>query len=170
MAELISTFGLSTVVIVLLVGIPYIVGFIIWCKNLWNAREKFKKEQRNIGRTQEREEEAEENRFTSGESRIAELELLVAQQAQLYNELKKSNDRLIESDRLAIKTYIKEQHDIWVPKGCIDGQVLELLEDRFKIYTEEGGNSWAEKLMNDMRALPIVIVVPIQEIHEGTKK
>lgn len=170
MAELISTFGISTVVIVLLVGIPCIIGFITWCKNLWNAREKFKKEQRNIGRSQEREEEAEENRFISGESRIASLELIIAQQEKLYNELKKSNDRLIESDRLAIKTYIKEQHDIWVPKGCIDGQVLELLEDRFKIYTEEGGNSWAEKLMNDMRALPIVIVVPISEIHEGAKK
>ena len=42
--------------------------------------------------------------------------------------------------------------------GYIDSQSLELLEDRFKIYTKEDGNSWAEKLMNEMRALPLVTV------------
>jgi hypothetical protein len=35
--------------------------------------------------------------------------------------MQKITKRLETSDRLAIKTYIKEQHDIWVPKGCIDG-------------------------------------------------
>ena len=81
--------------------------------------------------------------------------------------MKKVTDRLEQSDKLAIKTYIKEQHDIWVPKGCIDGQVLELLEDRYKIYKEEGGNSWAERLMIDLRALPVVVVVPVDdsELH-----
>ena len=164
MIELISTYGLSTVVIILLAGIPCIIGFISWCKKIWNNREAFKKEQRNLGRAQEREEEAEEQRFTSGETRIAQLELLVEQQAEMIKELKQITKRLEKSDRLAIKTYIKEQHDIWVPKGCIDGQVLELLEERFKIYQAEGGNSWAEKLMTDMRALPIVVVVPVAEL------
>ena len=170
MAELIAAYSLETVIIILIVGIPAIFGIINWCKKLWAIREKFKQEQKRAGRQELQAEEAEEQRFTSGEGRIAQLELLVSQQAGLLEELKKINDRLLRSDRLAIKTYIKEQHDLWVPKGCIDGQVLELLEDRFKIYQEEGGNSWAERLMKDLRALPVATILPISESLENSDK
>jgi hypothetical protein len=44
-------------------------------------------------------------------------------------------------------------------KKYIDSQSLDLLESRYKIYVREDGNSWAEKLMNDLRALPIVTTV-----------
>jgi hypothetical protein len=37
---------------------------------------------------------------------------------------------------------------------------LELICDRYDIYKEEGGNSWAEKLVNEIKALPVVIVIP----------
>lgn len=170
MAELIAAFGLETVIIVLLISIPAIFGIIGWGKKLWGVREKFKKEQQIVGRTELAEEEAEEQRFSSGETRIAQLELIVQQQMVMLDEMKKTNERLIRSDRSAIKTYIKEQYDLWVPRGCIDGQVLELLEDRFKIYQEEGGNSWAERLMKDLRALPVATIVPISEIHEETQE
>ena len=165
MAELISTFGIGTVIIILLIAIPSIINFIKWCKDLWAKRESFKQEQIKKGMEIERTEEAEEHRFVSGESRIGSLETLVQQQAEMIKELKKITKRLEKSDKLAIKTYIKEQHDLWVPKGCIDGQVLELLEERYKIYREEGGNSWAERLMDDLRALPVVVIVPVND-HE----
>ena len=167
MVELISAFGVGNILIVLIICIPAIIGLITWCKKIWAIREQFKQDSMKAGVRSYQEHEAEENRFSSGETRIAQLELLAKQQAELYQELKKTNDRLIRSDRLAIKTYIKEQHDIWVTKGCIDSQVLELLEQRFEIYKEEGGNSWAERLMKDLRALPVVVVIPIDDIHEG---
>lgn len=166
MVELISTFGISSILIILIVAIPAIFGVISWCKKLWALREQFKKDQQKQGRQALQEEEAEEQRFCSGETRIAQLELIVAQQAELIKAMKTTNERLIRSDRLAIKTYIKEQHDIWVPKGCIDGQVLDLLEERFAIYQEEGGNSWALRLMQDLRALPVATIVPFSENHE----
>jgi hypothetical protein len=50
-------------------------------------------------------------------------------------------------------------------KGCIDSHVLELLEERFEIYKEEGGNSWAEKLMNELRSLPVAVVIPVDKEH-----
>jgi hypothetical protein len=75
--------------------------------------------------------------------------------------------RLEDSDKLTIKTYIKEQHAIWMRKGYIDSQVLELLEERFKIYREEGGNSWAEKLMNEMRALPFNPAISVLNNREN---
>lgn len=165
MVELISTFGIGNILVILLVAIPCIIGFISWCKQIWQKREQFRQNNINQGRQMERAEEAEENRFMSGESRIGSLEILVQQQAEMIKELKKITKRLEKSDKLAIKTYIKEQHDLWVPKGCIDGQVLELLEERYKIYREEGGNSWAERLMDDLRALPVVVIVPVND-HE----
>ena len=164
--ELLQSFDFVTILIILLVSIPSIVSCISWCKKLWKAREAFKKENMREGIRVYQEEEAEEQRFMSGEYRIAQLELLVAQQAQMLDNLQKITQRLEKSDKLAIKTYIKEQHDIWVPKNCIDGQVLELLEDRYKIYREEGGNSWAERLMRDLRSLPIIALVPMQDSHD----
>ena len=41
--------------------------------------------------------------------------------------------------------------------GYIDGQTLDLLEQEFDIYTQEGGNGWALRMMNDMRSLPSVL-------------
>ena len=166
MTELITTFGIGNIIIILLIAIPSLVGFITWCKTIWAKREQFKQDNINKGRQIEQRAEAEEHRLESGESRIAKLELLCGQMAETIEELRKSNDRLMRSDLLTIKTWIKQQHDIWMRKGCIDSQTLELLEQRFEIYQEEGGNSWAEKLMNELRSLPVAIIVPIDEIHE----
>jgi hypothetical protein len=35
------------------------------------------------------------------------------------------------------------------------------LEQRYAVYSAEGGNSWAKKLMDELRALPVVTIVPI---------
>ena len=89
--------------------------------------------------------------MTSLEAAVLELREIAKQQDKIIK-------RLERSDQLSIKTYIKEQHNIWMVKGFIDSQTLELLESRFAIYQEEGGNSWAEHLMNDLRGLPIAVI------------
>lgn len=166
MAELISTFSLGTVVLILLIGIPAIINFITWCKGLWVKREQFKKDNFEQGRRQEAQTAQKENRLSNDEKRLAILE-------KSYLELKAINETqnqqialLRESDKLSIKTWIKEQHEKWTRLGCIDNYALDLLEERYAIYAKEGGNSWALKLMNELRALPIVTVVAIHDIHE----
>ena len=167
MAQLISTFGLGTVVIILLIAIPAIVNFITWCKKLWASREQFRQDNITKGRNLEAREEAEEHRFSAGESRMGTLETDVADLKTLINKQQELIELLIQSDELDIKSWIKMQHEKWIPRNCIDGQTLELLEQRFAIYTKEGGNSWAEKLMNELRALPVIIAAPINRDFEG---
>ena len=163
MGELISTFGIGTVIIILLVGIPAIVNFISWCKGIWKTREQFKQENIEAGRKMEIRKEEKEMRFSNGEARMTNLEedvkdlkTIIARQQQLI-------ELLVESDELDIKSWIKAQHEKWMPRRCIDGQTLELLCQRFKIYTKEGGNSWAEKLVEDLMALPIIPTDPHHE-------
>ena len=169
MTSLLSTFTFETIIIILLIGIPAIVNFITWCKKVWKQREQFKNDNIQEGREIEAKAEAKEGRFQRGERRIDDLEKVVQKLTEFVEQQNKINSRFEQSDRLAIKTYIKEQHDIWVPKGCIDSQILELLEQRYEIYKEEGGNSWAEKLMVEMRQLPIVVVVPVQNAFQSNE-
>ena len=61
---------------------------------------------------------------------------------------------VIDSDKDAIKAYITEKHHYFTEKGWIDYQSLDVLEKRFKHYTDEGGNSFIEDLMEDIRKLP----------------
>lgn len=170
MAELISTFGIAQVIIILLIGIPSLVKFISWCKELWAAREKFKQENIEKGKAIEARAEEKEARLANGEARIGVLESETKELKALVQAQTKLIDLLIKSDELDIKSWIKAQHEKWVPRKCIDSQTLDLLEQRYAIYTEEGGNSWAKKLVEEMRSLPVVTVVPINEIHEESKE
>lgn len=163
MSQILSTFGVGTVLIILLVAIPTIVNFITWCKGIWSKREQFKQDNINKGREMEAHKEEKETRFSNGEARMTSLEedvkdlkTIIARQQQLI-------ELLVESDELDIKSWIKAQHEKWMPRRCIDGQTLELLCQRFKIYTKEGGNSWAEKLVEDLMALPIIPAEPRDE-------
>lgn len=92
------------------------------------------------------------------ETNVKELTEIAQRQQELI-------ELLIKSDELSIKSWIKAQHEKWIPRQCIDSQTLELLEARYSIYTKEGGNSWAEKLVKELRALPVVTVVSINDMH-----
>lgn len=64
-------------------------------------------------------------------------------------------DQLTGSDKDAIKSYITEKYHFFVYKqGWIDDYSLDCLERRFEHYKEEGGNSFIEQEMNDLRSLP----------------
>lgn len=64
-------------------------------------------------------------------------------------------DLLIQSDKDAIKSYITEEHH----KFCydlkeIDDFSLDCLQKRYRHYADEGGNSFIEGFMQDLRKLP----------------
>lgn len=64
-------------------------------------------------------------------------------------------DLLVNSDREDIKAFIvREHHYFCYQKEWIDDYSLECLEKRFKYYNLEGGNSFIESMMNEIRALP----------------
>lgn len=64
-------------------------------------------------------------------------------------------DLLMISDKDDIKAYItREHHYFCYDLGYIDDYNLDCIERRYALYVKEGGNSFVEELMKDIRALP----------------
>ena len=77
-----------------------------------------------------------------------------------YQELKEKVNKLehdvgllIKSSIMDFRSQLVKDHRYYIERGWIDHYSLEALEDQFKIYKEEGGNSFAEQLMIEIRAL-----------------
>ena len=160
-ADLVSSYGIGVVFLIFIVVSACVIKIITFCKDLWAKRQKFIDANIEKGKRIEAAEEAETLQHTSQDTKIKNLEGNIGLLTDAVNELKKQNELLLKSDMLATKAWIKEQHDIWVPKQCIDSQILDLLEAKYKIYKQEKGNSWAERLMEDLRALPLITVIPV---------
>ena len=74
---------------------------------------------------------------------------------ETLNCLSKKIDMLINSDKDDIKSYITRQHHYFCYQiGWIDDFSLDCVERRYQHYTDEGGNSFIEGFMNELRALP----------------
>ena len=61
---------------------------------------------------------------------------------------------LIKSDRDDIKSYITEKYHHFIEQGWIDDYNLDCIEKRYSHYKKEGGNSFIEDLMGEIRKLP----------------
>lgn len=162
MADLFATFSLDTVIIVLCLALPALIKGIAWiCKTIKTAAAR-RRELRNEGAQELMEEQEIEERFEAGEDRIADLEEEEAKLTQILQNQQKQINLLIRSDELDIKAWLKQQHGHWMHIGAIDSESLSLVIDRYEIYAEEGGNSWAERLVNDIKSLPIVTAIELQ--------
>lgn len=86
------------------------------------------------------------------------LNQLQTEQQSLTNSLTKIGqklDMLIDSDRDDIKAYITQKHHHYIyKKGCIDDYTMNILQQRYNHYKDEGGNSFIRSLMDELRALP----------------
>ena len=81
-------------------------------------------------------------------------EMTLKQQDQIDN-LTKSLQCLIESDKDDIKSWIVEKHHHYCYEvGSVDYYILESIERRYDHYKKEGGNSYIDTLMEELRALP----------------
>ena len=75
--------------------------------------------------------------------------------ANSVNDLSKRVDTLTESDMHDIKqSIVKDYHYFTEKQGWIDDFSLNVIELRFADYKEEGGNSFVENLVKELRALP----------------
>lgn len=164
METMITTWGVTSIVAILMVTIPAIVNFIKWCKGLYAEREAFKKEHFKKGQKAEHKSIEEENRFSQGEKRIAALENVTQQILEKIDKLTRNMDLYLESDQLDIKAWLKEQHEKWMHKGAIDSHSLDLVNRRFAIYTKEDGNGWAKKMVEDINKLPVITAIPATEV------
>ena len=69
--------------------------------------------------------------------------------------LSKKIDILTESDKDDIKAFITRQHHYFVyQKGWIDDYSLDCIEQRYRHYQSQGGNSFIYTLMKELRRLP----------------
>ena len=75
------------------------------------------------------------------------------------NDLKLSINLLIESDKDNIKHSITKDHHYFCYKlRSIDDYSLDCIERRYSHYQDQGGNSFIQNLMEDLRALPRKLV------------
>ena len=73
----------------------------------------------------------------------------------ILKDLSTKIDMLIDSDKDDIKSYItREHHYFCYQRGWIDDFSLDCIERRYQHYTDEGGNSFIEGFMTELRALP----------------
>lgn len=84
-----------------------------------------------------------------------ELQQAVQRMTKSIDGLTEKVDMLIESDKDDIKAFITRQHhDFCHHKGWIDDYSLDCIEKRYSHYRDEGGNSFINILMEEIRALP----------------
>lgn len=140
MVELLSIYSVSeilAIIVTLALAIKGVVSFWDWAKE--RLQKMFNKE-------------------TQQKTIQQRIETLAESQQQLMEAVKKLTekvDMLIDSDKDDIKAYITDKHHYYVyTQKWIDDYTLDCITRRFKHYQDEGGNSFIETLMKELRALP----------------
>lgn len=160
MGELLAKYSITEIVVFIVIlgfAIKELVTFFDWAHS--RLRNKFDKED---------EHEEIKKQLNTVVSRLNNIEThfttMINENRVKYNEMQQSIDLLIASDKDDIKAWITAQHHLFVYEyKCIDDYSLDCIEKRYSHYTAEGGNSFIETLMNEIRALPKVSVLPEQK-------
>ena len=141
--NLLSTYSLEQIlvfIIMLSLAIKGGVDFYDWVKKRLNTT-IIDRENQN-----KRKEEITEN--------IDKLFEMQKEQSKAIDNLTKSVDLLLRSDRDDIKAWITQQHHHYCYElKYIDDFSLDCIEKRYTHYKAEGGNSFIEDLMTDLRSL-----------------
>ena len=137
--ELFSKYSVAEIIIfifLILLTAKEIFSLIDWFKN--RGKENFKKDE-------------------TAEKREAQVQEILKTQAQQSEDIKSMKDcieMLVISDKNDIKAWITEKYHEVMSKGWVDDYELDCLEKRYADYRQEGGNSYIEDLMEDIRKLP----------------
>lgn len=171
MGELIALIeggNLALIIIVLLVCIPSIVKVIEWIAKLIQKIKSFRQNEFKRGQQAVIQQDTIEDRFEDGEERIEELEMRECKLEDILRKQQQQTDSLIESDNLNIKRQIKKTWDRVRITRTIDSYELDLLEHQFRIYQARGGNSWAEGMMKEIRAIATTtsVILPKADTHD----
>lgn len=151
MKDLLRTYSLSqilTFIVVLAVAIKGTISFFDWTKD--RLKKIFDKEYKT---------ENEKNRILKElQYDKKRIDTILEDQEDILNKVTDMTDKvdmLIQSDKDNIKAFLtKEHHYYCYQKGWIDDYSLECCERRYQQYKKEGGNSFIQGFMEELRALP----------------
>ena len=162
MIEFLTTYNLTNIIV-------FLIGFFVALQGGWNLYDFFKnkynlKFDKDYRRKREKEtlrknDQDFKDQFEEMVQLCGELEnkinILSDTLESKFSQLDNQIDRLKESDMLDIKqSIVKDYHYFVEEQKWIDDFSLDVLELRFKKYKEEGGNSYIEELMSEIRHLP----------------
>jgi hypothetical protein len=151
MLDLLSNYSLSEILTFLVIICLAIKGFItFWDWAFDRLRKAFNKETQ-----QKTEMVAIQERINQCDNNFKKVSDNQAKFEEKLTALIDKINLLLDSDRDDIKSFItKEHHYFCYSKKWIDDYSLNCIEKRYSHYVEEGGNSFIEDLMNEIRELP----------------
>lgn len=151
MLTLLQNYSLSDIfifTIFLALAVKSLISFFDWFQEY--LRKIFNKEYNKMS-----EKEKLEERLRKGDQTMSKLQINQKITDEILKNMSKKIDLLIDSDKDNIKSYITKQHHYFCYQvGWIDDFSLDCLEKRYKHYENEGGNSFIEGFMEELRALP----------------
>lgn len=151
MLELLETYSFSQIIIFIIflaIAIKEGIILITWFKDFF--RKKFSDDMKNTITT---------NKHNEQICKIKEdIQILIDNQEKVFKEIelfKQQLEMIIESDKDDIKSWITEKHHFYCyERKWIDDYSMDCIEKRYGHYKDEGGNSFIEELMNELRGLP----------------
>lgn len=161
MLEILTAFSVRQIItytIMLAFAVRGGVDFFGWCKEKY--QKKFDKDHAQLLKQEMLEEHYKEcseqhqesvDRYNSLENKI---DLLTETVNHKVDKLEAQLTRLTESDMHDIKGWIVEKHHELMQKQWVDDFTIDTLEKRYADYVAEDGNSYVERLMEDLRSLP----------------
>lgn len=151
MDNLLTQYSLTEILVFLFVLITALKTTLTSIEWLWERISRiFKKQQQDVEHQEDFTKYVQEN-----EKQIKELYELHSKTEANLNKIIDSIQLLINSDKDDIKAWITEKHHYYCyEKRYIDDYSLDCIEKRYAHYKNEGGNSFVEDLMKDIRRLP----------------
>ena len=149
MLNLLSSYSATTIAIIIFMVLVALKELIELLKYFYNILKK------HFGK--EEEEKKNDDRILDFDEHKKEHQEIKNDIQEIKEELvdnKNSIKRLVTSDRNDIKSWLVEKHHFFINQGWIDDFSMDTVNRRFSDYVEEGGNSYAESLVNAIRDLP----------------
>lgn len=139
MLELFATYSIVEIISFLVIFAGAIKGFVsFWDWAAARLKQVFKKES-------QREDDSERIKCLTDQQKKTD---------EKIEEIMKAIQLLTQSDKDDIKAWITEKHHYFCyEKGQIDDYSLDCIEKRYNHYKDEGGNSFIDDLMDDLRNL-----------------
>lgn len=151
MVTLLENYSLSDILIFIVIlglAVKSVVSFFDWVHE--RIQKVFNKQHSTLN-----EKEQLEKRLQDGSQFMNKLQQNQQEIDKTLEDLSNKIDMLIESDKDDIKSFItREHHRFCYQVGWIDDFSLDCIEKRYKHYKNEGGNTFIDGFMEQLRALP----------------